>query len=117
MCRRALLERDLQSPYTPTQEVEQVWRDIYADAERSIELQQSRRDAGRHRRGLLQLEVSASDGYAPDLRRAAGVLRHRGRRVACTDDARRFRSRNSGRRAPSSADPPAVCPHMKRQDQ
>jgi tryptophan 2,3-dioxygenase len=36
----ALLARDLSAPYTPSQEVEQVWRDIYADADSSIELQQ-----------------------------------------------------------------------------
>jgi tryptophan 2,3-dioxygenase len=36
----ALLARDLSAPYTPSQEVEQVWREIYADADSRIELQQ-----------------------------------------------------------------------------
>jgi tryptophan 2,3-dioxygenase len=34
-----VLERDLSVPYVPSKEVEQVWRDIYADPNASIELQ------------------------------------------------------------------------------
>lgn len=37
---KALLERDLRAPYSPSKEVEQVWRDIYADPDRNVELQQ-----------------------------------------------------------------------------
>jgi tryptophan 2,3-dioxygenase len=36
----ALLERDLRAPYTPSKEVEQVWRDIYAAPGKNVELQQ-----------------------------------------------------------------------------
>jgi tryptophan 2,3-dioxygenase len=34
------LERDFSLPYTPSKEVEQVWRNIYADPGKNIELQQ-----------------------------------------------------------------------------
>lgn len=37
---KALLERDLRAPYSPSKEVEQVWRHIYADPDKNIELQQ-----------------------------------------------------------------------------
>ena len=37
---KALLERDLSAPYNPSKEVEQVWRDIYVDPKRNVELQQ-----------------------------------------------------------------------------
>lgn len=37
---KALLERDLSAPYQPSKEVEQVWRDIYADPGKNAELQQ-----------------------------------------------------------------------------
>lgn len=36
----SLLERDLSAPYSPSKEVEQIWRDIYADPDKNIELQQ-----------------------------------------------------------------------------
>lgn len=36
----AMLERDLAAPYSPSKEIEQVWRDIYADPDANIELQQ-----------------------------------------------------------------------------
>ncbi|VTU19300.1 Tryptophan 2,3-dioxygenase [Variovorax sp. PBL-H6] len=37
---RAWLERDLSARYVPSKEVEQVWRNIYADPDRHLELQQ-----------------------------------------------------------------------------
>lgn len=37
---KAMLERDLSKPYVPSKEVEQVWREIYADPDGRIELQQ-----------------------------------------------------------------------------
>jgi tryptophan 2,3-dioxygenase len=37
---KAVFERDLSAPYGPSKEVEQVWRNIYADPNANIELQQ-----------------------------------------------------------------------------
>jgi tryptophan 2,3-dioxygenase len=37
---KAVLERDLSAPYSPSEEIEQVWRNIYAGSDTNIELQQ-----------------------------------------------------------------------------
>jgi tryptophan 2,3-dioxygenase len=37
---KAVFERDLSAPYSPSKEVEQVWRNIYADHDKNIEVQQ-----------------------------------------------------------------------------
>ena len=37
---QAHLDRDLSAPYSPSQQIEQVWRDIYSDQGVNTELQQ-----------------------------------------------------------------------------
>jgi hypothetical protein len=69
------------------------------------------RDAGRYRRGLLDLEVPAPDGDASDLRRQASLLRTEGvARLVPTMDKIPFPELWSARGF--IGDPPAACPHM-----
>lgn len=113
---RALLERDLRLPYTPTQEVEQVWRDIYADAESRIELQQFGEMLADIAEGFCNwkfrhlMATRRTFGARPAYFGTEGVAW-----LAPTLEEIPFPELWSARTF--IGNPPAVCPHMKRQDQ
>ncbi|MGN5479244.1 hypothetical protein ACTMU2_26795 [Cupriavidus basilensis] len=81
----AVLDRDFSLPYVPSKAVEQVWRDVYADQNDNLGLQQLGETLADIAEGFSASEAPAPDGDAPDLWRAARLLRHRRRRLAAPD--------------------------------
>ncbi|MDR6854833.1 tryptophan 2,3-dioxygenase family protein [Variovorax guangxiensis] len=112
----AVLERDLGAPYSPSKEIEQVWRDIYADPDANIELQQ-----------LGETLADIAEGFAHwKYRHLMATRRTFGARPAYfgtegvawllpTMDEIPFPELWSARTFignPASPSQPAVCPHM-----
>ena len=108
-----LLARDLSAPYNPSKEVEQVWRQIYADPNANIELQQ-----------LGETLADIAEGFCNwKFRHLMATRRTFGARPAY------FGTEGVAWLAPSMdeipfpelwsartfiGDPPPVCPHMAR---
>lgn len=112
----ALLARDLSAPYTPSQEVEQVWRDIYADADSRIELQQLGETLADIAEGFCNwkyrhlMATRRTFGTRPAYFGSEGVAW-----LAPTLEEIPFPELWSARTF--IGNPPPVCPHMARQGQ
>ncbi|MDM0001041.1 tryptophan 2,3-dioxygenase family protein [Variovorax sp. J22P240] len=108
---KALLERDLSAPYTPSKEVEELWRDIYADPDGNVELQQLGETLADIAEGFSQwkhrhlMATRRTFGARPAYFGTEGVAW-----LVPTMDEIPFPELWSARTF--IGDPPPVCPHM-----
>jgi tryptophan 2,3-dioxygenase len=109
-----VLARDLSAPYNPSKEVEQVWRQIYADPNANLELQQLGETLADIAEGFCNwkfrhlMATRRTFGSRPAYFGTEGVAW-----LAPTMDEIPFPELWSARTF--IGDPPPVCPHMGRQ--
>ncbi|MNK45022.1 Tryptophan 2,3-dioxygenase [compost metagenome] len=109
-----VLARDLRAPYSPSRDVEQVWRQIYADPHANIELQQLGETLADIAEGFCNwkfrhlMATRRTFGARPAYFGTEGVAW-----LAPTMDEIPFPELWSARTF--IGDPPPVCPHMVRQ--
>lgn len=111
---KALLDRDLSAPYSPSKEVEQVWRDIYVDPDKNVELQQLGETLADIAEGFSEwkhrhlMATRRTFGARPAYFGTEGVAW-----LVPTMDEIPFPELWSARTF--IGNPPPVCPHMNRQ--